>query len=89
METFFTFAFGRLESPQDFINLIRSVVELEADVKTLQLLIAQTTGLEPSNFDNLTVALVSLKASHPEFVSKSVDLVLCQSISDVKVKILM
>ena len=84
METFFTFAFGRLTNPHDLVQLVQSI-ELEADLKTLQLLIAQTAGLEPSNFDNLAVALGILTDSRPEFVCKTIDLVLCQSISDIKV----
>ena len=87
METFFTFAFGRCTSPQDFIELIRSI-EKEDDLKTLMLLIAQTSGLEPSNFDNLAVALGSLKESHPDFVLKLIDLLLCESITDIKVRII-
>jgi len=84
METFFIFAFGRLETPQDFVELIQSI-DSELNFKTLQLLIAQTSGLEPSNFDNLAMALDSLKSGHPEFVCKTIDLVLCESISDIKV----
>lgn len=85
METFFSFAFGRFENHQEFIQLIESV-SVESEIKTLQLLISQTSGLEPANFDNLALALSTMKLSNPEFVLKTVDLVMCEAISDLKVK---
>lgn len=84
METFFTFAFGRLEKSHEFYNLISSITN-ENDMKKLQLLLAQTSGLELANFDNLALALVQMKSVNPEFVCKTVDLVICESISDIKV----
>lgn len=84
METFFSFAFGRFESSDDFVDLFQSIKD-ENDFKILQLLIAQTTGLELANFDNLALALAAMKVSNPEFVCKTVDLVMCECISDLKV----
>lgn len=86
METFFTFAFGRFNSPQDFVDLI-GLIEKEEDFRTLMELIVQTSGLEPSNFDNLAMALSTLKSTKSEFVTKTIDILLCQSIIDIKVLI--
>lgn len=85
METFFTFAQGRLESSQDFAELIRSI-ELPVDRKTLQIMITETAGLESSNFDNLALALSQLQEDQGEFVCKTVDMVICKSITDIKVR---
>lgn len=84
METFFTFAFGRLENSKEFFDLITSFTD-ENYIKTLQLLLVQMTGLEIANFDNVALALAQLKSSKPEFVCKTIDLVICESISDLKV----
>ena len=85
METFFIYAFGRLRNSKEFHDLFTSITN-ENDLKTLQLLIIQTSGLEIENFDNLALALVQLKSSNPEFVYKIIDLIICESISDLKVK---
>ena len=92
METFFTFAFGRFTTSKEFIDLIGSVtgntentVEKNEDTSTLRMLIVQTEGLEPANFDNLTMALSDLNPICPDFVGKTVDLVVCESVSDLKV----
>ena len=87
METFFTFAFGRLQNSKEFFNFINSIKD-ENYIKTLQLMLVQTAGLEIANFDNLALALAQLKSSNPEFVYKTIDLILCESISDLKVKII-
>ena len=86
METFFTFAFGRFNTPQYFVDLIGSI-EKEEDYRTLMELIVQTSGLEPSNFDNLAMALSILKSTESEFVTKTTDILLCQSVIDIKVLI--
>lgn len=86
METFFTFAFGRLETSNEFFDLFTSVTN-ENNIKTLQLLLIQSSGLEIANFDNVALALTQLKASNPEFVYKIIDLAICESISDFKVNI--
>lgn len=85
METFFTFAFGKLGSQQEFLDLFQAVQD-ENDIKKMQSLIVQVSGLETNNFDNLACALVELKASQPEFVYKTLDLIICECISDLKVK---
>jgi hypothetical protein len=85
METFFTFAFGRLQSSKEFLDLFNSITD-EKDIKTLQLMIIKTCGLEIDKFDNLTLALSQLKSSNSVFVYKTIDLIICESISDLKVK---
>lgn len=84
METFFSFSFGKLDCSSEFLDLFKSINN-ENDLKTLQLLIVQTTGLELSNFDNLALALSEFKTLNPEFVSKTIDLIMCECISDLKV----
>ena len=84
METFFTFAFGRLQTSGEFFDLFASITG-ETDSKLLQLRLAQTSGLEMNNFDNVALALSQLKCSNPELVYKVIDLIICESVSDLKV----
>ena len=93
METFFIFAFGRLESANEFVDFFKSLEwSDENSIKTLQNLLIQVSGLEPGNFDNFAQSLHLLNESPSSsapilnFIYKIVDLIICESISDFKVK---